>query len=45
VLLVGPPDTGKTTVARVLATQAHCSFYPVSAADVTSKWAGESHRS
>ena len=45
VLLVGPPGTGKTTVARVLAAQAHCSFFPVSAADVTSKWAGESEQS
>ncbi len=45
VLLAGPPGTGKTTVARVLAAQARCSFYPVSAADVTSKWAGESERS
>jgi transitional endoplasmic reticulum ATPase len=44
-LLVGPPGTGKTTVARVLAAQAHCSFFPVSAADVTSKWAGESEQS
>jgi transitional endoplasmic reticulum ATPase len=45
VLLAGPPGTGKTTVARVLAAQARCSFYPVSAADVTSKWVGESERS
>ena len=44
-LLVGPPGTGKTTVARVLAAQAHCSFFSVSAADVTSKWAGESEQS
>ncbi|HET8606065.1 MAG TPA: AAA family ATPase [Gaiellaceae bacterium] len=44
-LLVGPPGTGKTTVARVLAAQARCSFFPVSAADVTSKWAGESEQS
>jgi transitional endoplasmic reticulum ATPase len=42
VLLAGPPGTGKTTVARVLAAQAKCSFYPVSAADVISKWVGES---
>jgi transitional endoplasmic reticulum ATPase len=44
-LLVGPPGTGKTTVARVLAAEAKCSFFPVSAADVTSKWAGESEQS
>ena len=44
VLLAGPPGTGKTTVARVLAAQARCSFYPVSAADVSSRWHGESER-
>jgi transitional endoplasmic reticulum ATPase len=43
-LLAGPPGTGKTTIARVLAAEAHCSFYSVSAADVTSKWVGESER-
>ena len=41
-LLAGPPGTGKTTVAKVLAAQARCSFYPVSGADVISKWVGES---
>ena len=41
-LLAGPPGTGKTSVAKVLAAQARCSFYPLSGADVISKWVGES---
>jgi hypothetical protein len=42
-LLAGPPGTGKTTIARVLAAEDRGSFYSVSAADLTSKW-GESER-
>ncbi len=41
-LLAGPPGTGKTTIAKVLAAQSRCSFYPISGADVISKWVGES---
>ena len=41
-LLAGPPGTGKTTVAKVLAAQARSSFYPISGADVMSKWVGQS---
>jgi transitional endoplasmic reticulum ATPase len=43
-LLAGPPGTGKTTVAKVLAAQARASFYPISGADLMSKWVGESER-
>jgi transitional endoplasmic reticulum ATPase len=44
VLLTGPPGTGKTTIAKVLAAEAQCSFYPVTAADITSRWIGDSER-
>src|SRR3954454_24363225 len=43
-LLAGPPGTGKTTIAKVLAAQARSSFYPISGADVTSKWVGQSEQ-
>jgi transitional endoplasmic reticulum ATPase len=42
ILLHGPPGTGKTTIARAMATEIEASFYEQSAADLLSKWAGES---
>jgi len=42
ILLYGPPGTGKTTIARAIATEVSASFYDQSAADILSKWAGES---
>lgn len=44
ILLHGPPGTGKTTVAKVIASQVAASFYEMSAADILSKWAGESEQ-
>ena len=44
VLLFGPPGTGKTTIAKAMASQIAASFYELSAADLLSKWAGESEQ-
>jgi len=43
-ILHGPPGTGKTTVAKVVASQVNASFYEASAADLLSKWVGESEQ-
>lgn len=42
ILLYGPPGTGKTTIAKAMASEVSASFYEQSAADILSKWAGES---
>jgi transitional endoplasmic reticulum ATPase len=44
-LLYGPPGSGKTTVARVLAAQAKCQFFAASPADINQMWMGESEKS
>ncbi|MDQ1712080.1 MAG: transitional endoplasmic reticulum ATPase [Frankiaceae bacterium] len=44
ILLFGPPGTGKTTIAKAMASQTAASFYEMSAADLLSKWAGESEQ-
>jgi transitional endoplasmic reticulum ATPase len=44
ILLYGPPGTGKTTIAKAMASQIAASFYEMSAADLLSKWAGESEQ-
>jgi transitional endoplasmic reticulum ATPase len=43
-LLYGPPGTGKTTIAKAMASQVAASFYELSAAELMSKWAGESEQ-
>ncbi|MEE8166727.1 MAG: AAA family ATPase, partial [Myxococcota bacterium] len=44
VLLFGEPGTGKTTIARVLASVTDAAFHAVNAADIFSKWFGESEQ-
>lgn len=41
-LLVGPPGTGKTMIARLIATEVKRSFYPITAADVLGGMTGGS---
>jgi transitional endoplasmic reticulum ATPase len=44
IVLHGPPGTGKTTIAKAMASQIAASFYEMSAAELLSKWAGESEQ-